>query len=659
MIGSDASGGASPPLVEPLRIMLGVWLANVAVATSIVATVVALAAALAGGTAGGRSIVLSVLVVFVLGGVAVLTFLRVDLFPILRRLAAASARGPEAFSAQVAVGVRKLLDYPNRMERSIGVAALFSLFVGMPAGALASGATLVDAAGWLPAGMVASLVLVRAGRSATRLALRPILAKLPPPSTQEVFRGSFARRVVDFASIPVAMCLFVTLAAEQLHRHGERDRVWLDRHAEAVSAIAGSPAAVGALRPPGAGSGGGVTAIVAVDSCDPPPAGAAGEACGRLRIASAGVTTWTERRAGRGYAAAPAGRGAVLTAFPLPPDAAPATWPLVVLVLMLVGVHVAGGWAGRRMGGSLRIVAEALERIHVEPVTSPPAGGRSPVLEIDRIDALVPVLAARIGEMRRTEERAIEALRQSQQAKTQFLASVSHDLKGPLNSILGFSELLLRGMEGPLQPPQRQDVGLIHRAAEDLLRIINGILDSAKLEAGRIDLARDWVPPVELVSEAVRHGRSLVGDKEVSVQTEVQPGMPPVLVDRYRVVQALECLVSNAVKFTDRGVVAVRVRIESGPPGLAGEHLRIDVSDQGRGIPAEEQDRMFEPFHQADASSSRSAGGTGLGLYLAKSLVDLHGGRIWFDSRVGRGSVFSIALPIEPPERRDPGGRKA
>lgn len=235
---------------------------------------------------------------------------------------------------------------------------------------------------------------------------------------------------------------------------------------------------------------------------------------------------------------------------------------------------------------------------------------------------------------------------------------MSHDLKGPLNSILGFSELLLRGMEGPLQPPQRQDVGLIHRAAEDLLRIINGILDSAKLEAGRIDLARDWVPPVELVSDAVRHGRSLVGDKEVSIQTEVQPGMPPVLVDRYRVVQALECLVSNAVKFTDRGVVAVRVRIESGPPGLAGEHLRIDVSDQGRGIPPQERDRMFEPFHQADASSSRSAGGTGLGLYLAKSLVDLHGGRIWFDSRVGRGSVFSIALPIEPPEQRIRAGGK-
>jgi signal transduction histidine kinase len=334
----------------------------------------------------------------------------------------------------------------------------------------------------------------------------------------------------------------------------------------------------------------------------------------------------------------------VVARLPLPPPSPFPPWLVATVIAALGAAYLAGFLFGRRLGRDLRTLAGVIAGVADRAPDAATPSLASPLREIARLEAAVAAMAGRAARMRVEQEAALVALDESQRMRTQFLASVSHDLKGPLNAILGFSELLLRGVEGALAPKQRDDVRLIHHGGEDLLAIINSILDSAKIEAGRVELHREWTPSVELVSQAASSARALLGGKDVTLQTHLQAGLPPVFVDPHRIGQALSALVSNAVKFTDCGVITVRARVEK--TGETGRSLRVDVTDSGRGIPDEDRSRIFQIFEQADSSTRRSVGGTGLGLFIAKSMIELHDGSLSFVSEVGRGSTFSVRLPL-------------
>jgi signal transduction histidine kinase len=254
---------------------------------------------------------------------------------------------------------------------------------------------------------------------------------------------------------------------------------------------------------------------------------------------------------------------------------------------------------------------------------------------------------AMISSMRRFQAEAIEGMVQNQKMKTLFLASMSHDLKSPLNSIIGFSELLLKGIEGELNDAQREDIQLIHDSGEELLGIINSVLDFSRLEAGTLEIHREWTPSIELITGAVKSGSHMIGGKDITIQTEIQPGLPPVYVDPSRISQVLYSLINNAIKFMDKGTITVKVALARGLFEDADRYLRIDVVDTGMGIKQADIERIFDSFRQVDSSFSRRSSGIGLGLSLAKELIDVHNGKIWVESEVGRGSVFTVGLPLE------------
>lgn len=272
---------------------------------------------------------------------------------------------------------------------------------------------------------------------------------------------------------------------------------------------------------------------------------------------------------------------------------------------------------------------------------------RLPIKEVKRLWVYTKDVMGRISEMRRLQAEAIEGMVQNQKVKTLFLASMSHDLKSPLNSIIGFSELLLKGIEGEMNEEQREDIQIIHDSGEELLSIINNVLDYARLEAGTLEIHKEWTPSVELVMGIVKSGGHLIGRKGINIQTEIQPGMPPVFVDPARISQVLTSLISNAVKFMDKGSITVNVYQALGLFEENDKYLRIDVIDSGMGIKQIDLEKIFDSFKQVDSSFSRRSSGLGLGLSLSKELIELHNGKIWVESEIGRGSIFSLGISMK------------
>jgi len=261
-------------------------------------------------------------------------------------------------------------------------------------------------------------------------------------------------------------------------------------------------------------------------------------------------------------------------------------------------------------------------------------------------------LARRFSEMREKEQAGRLAMEEVQRLRTQFLASMSHDLRSPLNSILGFSQLIATGSEGPTTHEQRESILMITRSARDLLRLVTNILDSARLEAGRLELRRAWTPSVEILTQAVTEGRRMIDDRPLEIEAELQPGLPPVFVDADRVVQAVVGLFSHAIDAMERGTIRLVARIAV-TPGTQTRQLRVDVVDRGAGIRDADKETLFEAFREIQEPSGRRIGGLGLGLSLARELVRAHGGDVWFETEPGRGTTFSVALPLEgePPAR--------
>ena len=247
---------------------------------------------------------------------------------------------------------------------------------------------------------------------------------------------------------------------------------------------------------------------------------------------------------------------------------------------------------------------------------------------------------ARLNELLQASRLEAELARQ---AKEQFVANVSHELRTPLNMIIGFSELLHRAAStyGAQLPDELlADLGVIQRNSQHLAQLIDDVLDLSQMEAGQMSLHRAWTTVPDLAVEAVEAVRPLFQAKGLALTTTCAGDLPQVFWDRLRVRQLLLNILSNAGRFTVDGGVEVNV-------GANDREVHISIRDSGPGIAPEHQQRIFEPFEQVDGSATRGASGTGLGLSISKQLVELHGGRLALESRLGQGSTFHIALPLQ------------
>jgi CheY-like chemotaxis protein/signal transduction histidine kinase len=234
-------------------------------------------------------------------------------------------------------------------------------------------------------------------------------------------------------------------------------------------------------------------------------------------------------------------------------------------------------------------------------------------------------------------------LEEASRYKSEFLANMSHELRTPLNSALILTRLLAENREGNLNAEQVKYAQAVFDANNDLLVLINDILDLSKIEAGHADLAAEPIALAELLDRKKTTFEPMTRQKGLRLSVEMMPGAPTQLVgDRQRLQQVLRNLLANAVKFTDRGEVALRVE-----PAAEGTRVRFAVRDTGIGIAREQQEVVFEAFRQADGSTSRKYGGTGLGLSIARELARRMGGDITLQSEPGRGSTFTLELPVD------------
>lgn len=240
-------------------------------------------------------------------------------------------------------------------------------------------------------------------------------------------------------------------------------------------------------------------------------------------------------------------------------------------------------------------------------------------------------------------QQAVLEMREADRLKSQFLANMSHELRTPLNSIIGFSRVILKGIDGPVTELMQQDLTAIYNSGQHLLGLINDILDSAKIEAGKMELAFDEVNISDLVHSVLSTMSGIVKDKPIEVRKNIDPSTPTVRADAIRIRQVMINLLSNAAKFTEEGSITVEVL----PYNEDGRTMvKLSVSDTGPGISLKDQEKLFQPFSQVDASPTRKSGGTGLGLSISKQLINMHGGEIWVESTEGHGSTFNFTLPL-------------
>jgi signal transduction histidine kinase len=224
-------------------------------------------------------------------------------------------------------------------------------------------------------------------------------------------------------------------------------------------------------------------------------------------------------------------------------------------------------------------------------------------------------------------------------AKNSFIMNMSHELRTPLNSVIGFSDLLLEGAFGPLNTKQSKYVNNILISGKSLLEIINNLLDISRLEAGEKTLKYEEVDIASLIGEVRMSLLSSASVKKINVELKIDPSVGNIKADITKLRQILYNLVSNAIKFTPaRGKVIISACRK-------GDVLEVKVSDNGIGLSKESHEKIFMPFTQADSSAARGYGGAGLGLYIVRNFVDLHGGKIWVDSEVGKGSTFTVTIP--------------
>jgi len=236
------------------------------------------------------------------------------------------------------------------------------------------------------------------------------------------------------------------------------------------------------------------------------------------------------------------------------------------------------------------------------------------------------------------EREAARQLREAEEMRRRFLAHMSHELREPLTNIIGFSRVILKGIDGPISDQQRSDLEVVYANGQHLLGLINDLLDVAQIEAGLMELEFKEVDLGELIQSVMATASALVRDKDIQLQQEIHPELLPIEADGTRLRQVLLKLLSNAAKFTDRGSITVRAWPD-------GNQIQVAVADTGAGISPEDRERVFERFEQGETGVKRPEG-IGVGLALCKEFVEMHGGRIWVGSEEGAGSTFNFTLPI-------------
>ncbi|MDM7459656.1 MAG: ATP-binding protein, partial [Paracoccus sp. (in: a-proteobacteria)] len=252
-----------------------------------------------------------------------------------------------------------------------------------------------------------------------------------------------------------------------------------------------------------------------------------------------------------------------------------------------------------------------------------------------------------LARARRLLEEQSEALARESRYKSEFVANMSHELRTTLNALLIMSRLLAENRGGTLSDEQVRWAEAIQASGQDLLALINDILDLSKIEAGKVELSRDNVDANHVAHRITRAFEAQARQKGLELTAEVQPDLPVIVTDAQRLEQVLRNFVSNALKFTARGRVTLRVSRH--PQGIA-----FAVQDTGIGIPPEQQEAVFEAFRQADGTISRRFGGTGLGLSISRELADLLEARLTLESQPGQGSTFTLILPDRRPEESPP-----
>ena len=269
----------------------------------------------------------------------------------------------------------------------------------------------------------------------------------------------------------------------------------------------------------------------------------------------------------------------------------------------------------------------------------------TPVVDLLQTFAAQSVLAIHNARLFREIEEKGRELESANQHKSEFLANMSHELRTPLNAILGYTELILDNIYGDVPEKIQEILERLEKNGRHLLNLINDVLDLSKIEAGQLTLSLNEYSMGDVIQTVSTSVEALAAEKDLDLKVEVSKDLTIGKGDEQRIAQVILNLVGNAIKFTDEGEVKIEVTVSN-------ETFLVSVHDTGPGVTEADQQKIFDEFQQADGSSTRKKGGTGLGLSISKKIVDMHGGRIWVESTLGKGSTFRFTLPIRVEKQR-------